>query len=272
LVVRRVFWPPSLYRGSGEGVADRLISLIDQSGHQLRLDHVLLSLAWTRSAAASQAFRRWTERPPLWSSHLHLAPAEYLHYAGWCLEANGQRRDLIFLVCYRLPLADAQEPKSLRCRIPIGQNCPSCGGPLSWLFDFSENGEQFFVGEFANAPRKVLSCLHCSCTCPVYTTYRGQEAWHSGNQTSKHPYSGSPEVCIRKIDGLPSSPFASAEAFALDDASSLGGIPMWLQDVEYPRCIDCSRPMTFLAQHDNSPSVKKAFTMHFSAARVRLPR
>jgi hypothetical protein len=39
----------------------------------------------------------------------------------------------------------------------------------------------------------------------------------------------------------------------LNDASTLGGIPMWLQHTEFPRCIECGRFMTFLAQHDNGP-------------------
>jgi hypothetical protein len=28
---------------------------------------------------------------------------------------------------------------------------------------------------------------------------------------------------------------------------------MWLQDAEFTRCLECSRIMTFLAQHDNGP-------------------
>lgn len=269
LIERRIFWPPSLYRAS-EAVAGNLISLIDGNVDQLRLNHLLLSLAWTRSAAASESFRGWEARAPTWTSKLHVAPKEYLHSAGWCLDEDGQRRDLISTTCYRLPLVEALAPQSLRCRVPIEQNCPSCGGPLSWLFDFSETGEKFFVGEFASAPRRILCCLHCSCAFPVYATYRGQESWHPGNQTSKYPYSGNPDVCIRRIDELPSPPIASAEAFALDDASSLGGLPMWLQDAEYPPCIECKRPMVFLAQHDNSPLREEGIYYAFFCDRCQI--
>jgi hypothetical protein len=39
----------------------------------------------------------------------------------------------------------------------------------------------------------------------------------------------------------------------LDDSSTLGGVPMWVQDTDHPRCVECGRVMTFLAQHDNGP-------------------
>jgi len=253
LVERGVFWPSSMYRDSGDAVALQLISRIEGTSEPLRVDHVLLALAWTRSAAAHQAFRRWSEQPPAWAAKLHVAPEQYLNHAGWCLGEDGQRRDLTSASCFRLVIAEEAALPTVRCRTRIDERCPSCGGPLGLIFDFSQLGTEYFPGEFADSPRKVLCCLHCSCYGPVFTTYRadGTGKWLSPIEPCKYAYTGDREPSVRKLDDSPFPPFACAEPFALDDASTIGGIPMWLQDAEYPRCVECGRVMTFLAQHDN---------------------
>jgi hypothetical protein len=255
LMERRIFWPSSLYRDSGDASAVGLISLIDETADRLLLHHLLLALAWTRSAPALKAFRQWSDQPPAWASQLHVAPADYLPSAGYCLGANGQRRDLINLRCFRLIPIEEASGRDVLCRVRIDDRCPACGSPLGWLFDFSALPGAFFPGEFADAPRKVLCCLRCSSYGPVFTTYHadGTSEWLSGNESCEFPYVDERGASIRKVDDSPCAPFACAEPFSLDDASTLGGIPMWLQYAEFPRCIECNRYMTFLAQHDNSP-------------------
>lgn len=253
LIERDVFWPSSLYRDSGEAVAAELISRIYEAAELLALNHLLLALAWTRSAAAQQAFRRWSTQPPAWASKLHVPPSAYLPHAGWCLDEGGEARALISTSCFRLLAGSDASSRSIRCCTRLGEPCPSCGGPLSLLFDFSRIDATYFPGELAEAPRKVLCCLHCSCWETVYTAYRadGTAEWLSPFEVCRFPNSGHQQPCIHNLDESPCPPFACAEPFALDDASTLGGIPMWLQDAEYPRCIQCRRGMTFLAQHDN---------------------
>jgi len=54
-----------------------------------------------------------------------------------------------------------------------------------------------------------------------------------------------------KNDHVPQPPFAATEPFGIEDATSLGGGPMWLQDAPYPRCPECQQVMKFLAQFDD---------------------
>jgi hypothetical protein len=54
------------------------------------------------------------------------------------------------------------------------------------------------------------------------------------------------------LEGAECPAFASANTFGLDDATAIGGIPMWLQDSEYPYCPACAERMIFVAQHDNA--------------------
>lgn len=255
LVERRVFWPASIYRDGGDEVACQLLSVIEETADLLSLNHILLALAWTRSSAANQAFHHWTSQPPGWASKLHMPPKEYLQIAGRCLNEDGQPRELISARCCRLMPAEEATPRSIPCRTRIDEQCPSCGGSLCCLFDFSQLGAQYFPGEYAEAPRQVLCCLHCACFGTVYSTYRGDGTgqWHSGNKPCEFASSDYRESCLRELGDSPSPPFACAEAFGLDDASTLGGLPMWLQDAAFPRCIECDRLMNFLAQLDNGP-------------------
>lgn len=252
LLDRDAYWPSILYRDSGNAIADRLVSRIDECKAQGSLNHCLLALGWTRSVSAQEAFRRWTVQRPEWVSELYVPPEDYLHSAGWCLEDNGGRQDLIFTTCFRLMAAEGMTRRSVRCRSRANEECPSCGGPLAWLFDFTKLGAEYFPNTYGEAPRKVLCCLHCSCFGPVFAEYHadGNATWLSPFEPCKFEYSRVGESCVRVLEDAPCPPFACAEA-GMNDSSTLGGIPTWLQDAEFPRCIECGELMMFLAQLDN---------------------
>lgn len=268
LIARSIFSPSSLYRDACESVASRLAELIDNGPDQ----HLLLALAWTRSEAALQTFRSWSQRVPRWAESLHVPVEEYLPSAGWCLDEAGNRRDVISLDCFRL-VASTSATANVICRKTLSDICPSCGGPQGVLFDFTKANGRFFAGALAEAPRRVSCCLHCSCYGTVFTRYRsdGTKDWLSPIEPSKYPFNDSPVPCNRTLEPSPIPPFAYAEPYDLDDdASTLGGIPMWLQDAEFPRCIDCGRLMTFLAQHDNGPLGEAGIYYAFFCAQCRV--
>jgi len=121
LIERRVYWPSSIYRDSGDVVARQLISRIGDATGELELNHLLLALAWTRSAAACQAFDQWSKERPDWALKLRVPPEVYTHHAGWCLGDDGQRRDLISARCFRLVLAEKPAKRRFRCRTRIDE-------------------------------------------------------------------------------------------------------------------------------------------------------
>lgn len=254
LAERRIFYPGSLYRGAPNDVATTLVRETNNAGG-LELNHLLLALAWTRGEIAEDAFVQWKTLPPDWSSELHVPAQDYLPSAGWALDAEGARRNLISLSCYLLLKKPQCSETSLTvaCRIPARSKCPACGGELSWLFDFSAVPLHFFSGERAGAPRKVLCCLNCACFTPVFSRYLpdGTAEWHPATASGETAPIGSWPSCQCELSPAPFPPFAAANPFRLDDASTLGGIPMWLQDAEYPQCRDCGKPMQFLAQFYN---------------------
>ncbi len=249
-----LLWPSSIYRDSGDAAASQLLSAIGPSTDPRAVHLLLRALAWTRSPAARQAFWDWSVAPPAWASTLTLRLDAYPSEAGWCFDDDGEWRHLISLECHRLIVSDdTSNLPRVPCRRQVKKKCPSCDGQLAWLFDFSEIPDAYFAGEFAEAPRQVACCLHCACFQPVFTSYRDEFApdWISPHEPSKFQNRGVPGPCTRILEATPRPPFACAESFGLEDASALGGMPMWLQTVDWPHCIECGRMMTFLAQHDN---------------------
>jgi hypothetical protein len=249
-----IFRPSCVFRECGESLARELLSRIEAAPAPGELGHVLSALAWTRSDVARLAFHQWSLDPPGWTSALRVPPSDYLHDAGWCLDSDGRSRELIGQSCRRLLLTGKPTSRAVACRVSIDEQCPSCEGPLSWLFDFSSISNNLFSGELADAPRRVLSCLHCSCWGPTFAKYQpdGDSQWLAPIEPREYKFAGASEASSRRLDESECPRFVCAMRWGLEDASSFGGLPMWLQDVEYPRCIECGQFMTFLAQHDNS--------------------
>jgi hypothetical protein len=221
------------------------------------LNHLLLALAWTRGEVAEKTFSEWQTVPPEWASQLHVPPEGYLHNAGWALNKEGRRCDLISLSCHLIlkkPAdADADASLAIPCRVPAPGKCPGCGADLRWLFDFSGLPPRFLVADLHRSPRKILCCLNCACFSPIFSTYQsdGNAEWHPATVSREPAPTGDWLSCHCQLSPTPFPPFAAANPFRLDDPSSLGGIPMWLQNSEYPHCPDCTNPMRFLAQFCN---------------------
>ncbi|NOS68863.1 MAG: hypothetical protein HOP33_02935 [Verrucomicrobia bacterium] len=273
LLQRDVFWPSSLYRDARDEIAAALVQRIDEA-NGLQLNHLLLALAWTRGEPARRAFVEWRNDPPHWASRLHVPAEDYLHHAGWTLDANGQRRDLISVSCQRIALRANDSPTRLAvpCRTETEKRCPACGGPLAWLFDFANLPGQFFSGDRAVAPRRILCCLHCASSCPaVFSRYQsnGTADWHPATKSDETSNLGGRPPTVRELVASPQPTFAAAEPFGVEDATALGGVPMWVQDADYPHCPDCQNVMSFLAQFDNgsmTPCEEGVYYAFFCAA------
>jgi hypothetical protein len=252
LIDLRIFWPASMYRDSGDAVATKLLGLIEQANQISSLNPLLLCLAWTRSLIAKRAFQEWLSSPPTWSPILPAEPAKYAKAASWYPNLNGGPDALISAYCYRLELSGSGNGQNVKCRGRLKKKCDGCGGPIYCLFDFSSVSDSYFEQDIADAPRRILGCLHCACFGPSFIQNRGGETkqivgadeipgWESDTYKS----------VSRILHERPLPPFACAEPFAFQDCSTLGGCPSWLQDAEYPHCIECGSLMKFLAQHDN---------------------
>ncbi|WP_165232586.1 hypothetical protein [Aquisphaera insulae] len=247
---RGILWPSFLFRDAGDDEAHALLDEISRTDDPPDLNHLLLCLAWTRGDVATASFRRWAEEPPGWARGRRVPPSDDLPDAGWWLDATGERVELVSLRCHRLRPAEADAPGVIACRRPIAESCPSCHSPLVELFDL-EAADAVLP---ANAPRRVIGCLYCAMFQPTFVAYRDDGAWEwlAPRTAAQQPFEVPPATRYVILEPAPCPPFATANVFEMDDATTLGGVPMWLQDAEYPRCVGCAARMTFLAQHDNA--------------------
>lgn len=260
LLKRDLFWPSSLYRDAPDEVAEGLIQRIERTkkSDRLRLNHLLLSLAWTRGKTARLAFLNWRNSPPTWTEVLHVPPEEYLPYAGWEIDSKGNRRELISLSSHQIaPFAtgSSEQQVPVPCRTGIEMPCPACHSPLAWLFDFSNLPGEYFSGDRRSAPKRVLCCLHCSCLGPAFFSrydLDGTAEVHLPTKSEETESMGERPAVVWGLVPHTRPAFAAAEPFQISDVTGLGGCPMWLQDAEYPRCPECEEVMMFLAQLDNS--------------------
>lgn len=257
LVRAERYWPSCLYRDATESITDLLLQKIDDDTDRLRLNHLLLAVAWTRNDSALKAFAEWERTTPSWSDQLFVPPKDYLPHAGLSLNSEGEFESLISETCFRLTISDDSGDESMVCRSEADTECPACGGELCWLFDFSQltsaAQEKVFAGVFSNAPLRVLCCLFCGCYEPNFSRFdrEGRAVWLSPRARLEFEGSGEVSPVARRVRLTATSPYAGSEPFALQDASSIGGMPSWVQDAEYPSCLECGKLMRFFAQHDN---------------------
>lgn len=271
LVNREVFSPSSLYRESGERTAEQLVKSIERADDRDSLNLRLLALAWTRSDVAERSFRAWEKQPPMWAEMLYVRPVEYLLSAGWCLDENGRARDLVPPRCFRLRPAIEDESEVVHARTELDDDCPTCGLRLVSLFDFSHAEMAFRDFQMAGAPMMILCCLNCACHGPVFARYvaDGTATLISATEEARLVNASDFPAAPRLLSPIPCPSFVFAEPFSLNDASTLGGVPMWLQDPQYPRCIECDCYMSFLAQHDDSPLGGEGIYYAFYCAQCR---
>lgn len=247
---KAIYWPASLYHDTGDAETHALLELLEDANDSLDVHHLLQCVAWTRSDAAVACFRDWTRNPPRWTSLVNAQPANYPLAAGWSLNAKGERFDLISLTCHLLFPAVEKTLGAIACRARADRKCPQCELPAAVLFDFTPIQADLPK----NAPVKVNCCLYCSMYSPNFVRYSDDGAWEwvESGATPPEMQDVSFESRFVTIGSAKCPPFACANIFELDDASSVGGAPMWMQDEEYPHCPTCAERMTFLAQHDNS--------------------
>lgn len=257
LVRLECYWPSCLYRDATESITEILLEKIDEETERPNLSILLSAISWTRNEAALKAFAEWERTTPGWSDQLFVPPKDYLPYAGLSLNTEGKFESLVSETCFRVTIADDSGDESMDCRTEADMKCPACGGDLCWLFDFTQLSqaahEKVFAGVFASAPLRILCCLFCGCYENNFSRFapEGDAVWLSPQQRLEFEGSGEASPVARRLSLTATSPYAGSEPFALQDASSIGGMPSWVQDAEYPSCLECGDLMRFFAQHDN---------------------
>jgi len=250
LATRQFFRSPSAFRQGTEAAANFLCKFLDIRNGAAMTD-VVFALAWFRTSSVMRDFKHWITVKPGWVSLLRWDISKIPLFAGWEVGQTGEIIELIHATCYPLLTLPESESTEVSCRAETDKPCEACGKSLSWLFDFGSVAESFWVKTYGNAPQRILFCDRCSLFAPFYSTYdqEGGASFLHAESAHLEPLEERPAQ-QRFINYSPLPTFALTKAFVIDDSTSVGGIPSWLQNPDYPKCIKCGESMRFIAQFD----------------------
>jgi hypothetical protein len=252
---RNDFWPAIIFRNAGPEIRDAVVSALDAD--TTNANHALSALAWIGDAVVQDRFRRWDKENPPWRKKLYIPPSEYSTVAGWELTSSG-RRNLFYKDCFAIKPATGEPDKTVKVMEPTNLACPWCNRELVNLIDLDLSDDRF-RGLHLRLPKlPVLTCDACTCFGVVYASlgHDGEAHWAHENQRPKHlpgdllSWEASPWRGVRVA--LHQRRAIEAVDWCLEPTvSQIGGLPSWVQDVEYPKCPDCHQVMSFIAQVDN---------------------
>lgn len=253
------FWPPLAFRKAQGKIRDAIIRVMGQE--TTNANHALIALAWIHDEEVCQFLAESEESPPFWRKQLCVGPAQYALQAGWEIVA-GKQRDLCFQTCLAVsPAAEGSQPDaSLRVFDENQQLCPWCHRPLVSLVKLDLTNPRFSFLEMSGPQLDVVTCDMCTCFGEFVfgqLDERGAGSWAPENRPPKFlpkdrgtwqrsPWAGV-GVCL-----TPRSIYHAADWCLPTRLSQIGGLPAWVQDADYPKCIRCDRTMMFLAQIDNA--------------------
>lgn len=206
--------------------------------------------------------------------------SNYIDYnalrAGWEFDDAGARRDLCWnegvnftVPHWRSDGDDVPEVGStpITLNTPHDERCPCCGIPMVCMLDLDlrSHALRFLLRRpdgsslGQNAARlRFPMCPECIHDCDSMLIY--SRVTLEGGATVADPMLKKPptRVPIREADPLPSPtavrlgpPIDPDDTFASSD--SIGGVPHWQQDPEWPKCCCCDRHMLFIGQARLTP-------------------
>ncbi|MGW4944734.1 hypothetical protein ACWEOZ_24440 [Actinoplanes sp. NPDC004185] len=244
LLDRGLLWPPVLFAAADEGAVQEIITRID--GGDERLGHLLLILAEVRSASAATAFRRWQDSPPSGMDRLHIDALAYARQGGWDLRPDGTNHELCGPVAYELLMVDTEEAEA------DGDNvCPWCASPIWTVLDF-DTADPDVARALAHTGwsgrLRITTCFLCTNYTTLFTdvTPEGGAVWSACNERPDYLRTSTeePPPMLPELGPMRASPrLASAGD---EGGSTLGGVPDWIQDAEYPQCPSCGMTMDYI--------------------------
>lgn len=252
LIDNEIFYYGELYLRADEEFADELIKTLDEvddpEAYRLVVNHILCAIAMMPCKRTNDFLLENSRAPlPIWAEKLHLLPKDYAMVGGWEAVEGSMPRMLFNREVTAFERCGKKEAAPLVPLAPLAETCGFCGQPLTLAFDDRH---------------KLASCLYCSCYQTVFTKVDETGVhWHPANAPGsffeKNPkyMKNDEEITTRFEHGLRPSkeqrlPIWTAHQFADITRTQLGGMPTAVNDVKYPACPDCGKPMHFTAQLD----------------------
>ncbi|WP_371498725.1 hypothetical protein OG871_22165 [Kitasatospora sp. NBC_00374] len=247
LLGARVFGRSEVYRGADLATTGALVAMVDEGDPEPYL--LRDCVAAGDPGVAHEAFVRWRDSVDI---------DDHTRSAGWELDREGRRRDLVVGRAFALLAVDEEaEAGEAVFGGESGEHCPWCGMELHYALDLPPGSAAAKALSLPTADHvRVLACPRCTDYGTVLSEYDGEGGcvWSAGNV--RPPWNGPvldgwDPYPNRLVLGPARPPGASGSAWH-DGGSTLGGQPEWIQDPEQPACSRCGRTMLFVSMNCGS--------------------
>jgi hypothetical protein len=267
-VGRDSFWPSLPFSRSSPDIRDELVERVQ--GDSANRNHILLALAWVGDPTVVELFGWWRRSPPSWSASMYLPPHDYSREAGWELADDGSKRQLFLDHCNKLKGGASISQDNFKAIVERDDACPWCGTKLTNLLNVRPSAFGLQPVGNSSGPTQVTTCEVCTMFVPIFgfVDEQGNGHWSQGNARPQYLPDDAANWLRLPQDSLwvgPNRPprFA-ADQFLPTTFSQLGGHPTWIQNAEYPKCVECRKTMVFLAQIDNHDIWDMAEGMYYA--------
>ncbi len=258
LIDKGIFYPGIVYHGAEPEIAKKIIEGI--ADNEAR-NHMLLALSWIGDESVRKAFHDWRATPPAWADQLYVPPHAYAEEAGWEFTPNGGRQDLFRPECYPLvsPEQGSSDSNAVGVTTADDSNCSWCGRQLTCLLDVQQSAAAQYLPQMEEGRLRIVTCDVCTCYGTVFTNvaFDGTATWHTLNTRPDYLPDDSSDWGRHPVNPLVLAdnrhPWQESVDWLLPGVSfsQIGGFPTWVQDAQFPRCVECDQSMFFVVQLDN---------------------
>jgi hypothetical protein len=236
------FISETLFRAADEDLQREAVARIDADAEDRYW--LVTMLTATRGPVVEAAFGRWLKQPPPGIEADDLAPL--LHRYGWDFDADGRAREICGTTAYRLVPEEGAEPSEERC--------PWCAGPL-WIVLNVDTADPRVAAALAHTGwqghLRIVTCYLCSVYGKTFAevTPDGGAVWSAHTvqpgylKERELEVAAPPLVRLTPGEQRPSLHLANPDH---EGQSTLGGLPGWIQDPDYPACPACGQVMTYV--------------------------
>jgi hypothetical protein len=246
-----VHYPHAIYRDATPAVRETLIArLMDPECKEA--NDLLCCLAIAGGVDVLAAFRRLEKDPLPWSKNLYVPPSIYAYAGGWTFDAEGDRIELNYGVCFPVLPGDKHADHAVLVASPSAETCPHCGSRLIDIMTIDGRDSRLaFLG--LNGVVRIPLCPECATMCERtiirYELDGGsslemvERAEYSNRKMSEDEYA---EMTAKNFT-LEKQPESLFYAQGCDDCVTIGGVEDWIQDPQYDACPDCGKLMRYFA-------------------------
>ncbi|MFC7441806.1 hypothetical protein [Laceyella putida] len=158
LIDVKCFYPHVMFRNASTETREQLIDLLlNGELDSTQTHHLMCTLAWIGDKRVIKLYHDWWQQAPIQIQGDTLTREDLswkLKLAGWQLNTNGERQNLVWEEHYKAISAPSAEVVS-------EEKCSCCNEPLIILFDFDLSLPSAEFLQFPGERLRIATCFQC---------------------------------------------------------------------------------------------------------------